>query len=109
MTGKDVVLVYATAPDATTAAAICRPLVEAREVACANILPGMTSLYRWEGAVETASEVVVILKTTRARVEDVVQSFADAHPYDTPAAVVLDAAGGLPAFLAWIASETALQ
>ncbi len=100
------VLIYATYPDAETAEAGGRALVEARLAACVNILPGMVSIYRWEGAVERAEECVMIIKTRRALAERAIAAAQGRHPYTTPAFVVLPVEGGLAAYLDWIAAST---
>ena len=100
-------LVYATCPTPELAAAIGRSLIEARLAACVNILPGMTSIYRWQGAIETANETVLIAKTTSAQASKVVGHIVSQHPYDVPAVVVLPVVGGAAAYLGWIGSETA--
>lgn len=100
-------LVYATFPSLEEAEAAARALVEARLAACANILPGMVSIYRWEGRIERADEVVLILKTTAARAAEVVEAVRRRHPYEVPAILVLPVEKGLPAFLAWIGAEVA--
>lgn len=100
-------LVYTTFPDRTAAEEAACALLERRLIACANILPGMVSLYRWEGKTERAEEVVMLLKTTAARADAVVAAVAALHPYEVPAIVILPVAGGGAPFLAWIAAETA--
>ncbi|WP_029005125.1 divalent-cation tolerance protein CutA [Azorhizobium doebereinerae] len=100
-------LVYATYPSLALAEAAGRRAVEARLAACANILPSMVSIYRWEGAVERAEEVVLLLKTTQALAPRVVEAVRAGHPYEMPAVLVLPVEGGNPAFLEWIAAETA--
>ncbi|MFG1343596.1 divalent-cation tolerance protein CutA [Xanthobacter autotrophicus DSM 431] len=98
-------LVYSTFPSLDAAETVARALVEARLVACANILPGMVSLYRWDDRIERADEVVLLLKTTAARAGEVVEAVRSRHPYAVPAILVLPVEGGLPAFLAWIGAE----
>ncbi|MBB6306140.1 divalent-cation tolerance protein CutA [Xanthobacter tagetidis] len=100
-------LVYTTFPDRAAAEQAARALLDQRLIACANILPGMVSLYRWEGKTERADEVVMLLKTTAARADDVVAAVAALHPYEVPALLVLPVAGGGAPFLAWISAETA--
>ncbi|MDI4666052.1 divalent-cation tolerance protein CutA [Xanthobacter autotrophicus] len=100
-------IVYTTLPSREAAEEMARALVEARLVACANILPGMVSIYRWDGAIERADEVVMILKTTAARASDVVEAVRARHPYQVPAIVVLPVEGGLAAYLGWIGAEVA--
>lgn len=100
-------IVYATFPSVAAAEEMGRALVEARLVACANILPEMISIYRWQGKIERGTEAVMMMKTTAERAAEVVEAVRAAHPYDVPAIVVLPLEGGLPAYLAWIAGEVA--
>lgn len=99
-------LVYVTAPGMDEAQALARLAVERRLAACANILPGMRSLYWWRGRMESAEEVVLLLKTTEALVEVLMQALTDAHSYDCPCVVSLPIESGNPAFLQWIEEET---
>jgi periplasmic divalent cation tolerance protein len=100
-------LVYTTWPSVVEAEAAGLALIEAMLAACVNILPGMRSVYRWEGAIERAQETVMIVKTTAARAEAVVAAVKARHPYKTPAILVVPVTGGEPGYLAWIAAETA--
>lgn len=102
---------YTTWPDAAAADAAARILVNEGLCACANILPGMTSIYRWQGKVETASECVMVLKTTGARAVGLARRIAQLHPYDEPCILALpvDADASAPDFLAWIATQTQHQ
>lgn len=102
----DVVLVYTTAASLVEAETIAEDLVERRLVACANILPGMRSVYRWKGRIERAEEVVMILKTVRSRLREAEARFREAHSYDTPAFVVVDVPEGSEPYLAWLRAET---
>ncbi len=99
-------LVYVTAPDAETAGRIARALVEERLAACANILNGMHSIYRWQGAVEEAHEVVCLFKTTGERRERLFERVRELHPYEVPCIVSLPLYAGSAPFLEWIAAET---
>ncbi len=100
------VLIYATYPDAETAEAQGRMLVEERLAACVNILPGMVSVYRWEGAVERAVECVMIIKTRAGLAGRAIDVARGRHPYTTPVFVVLPVEGGLAATLDWIVAST---
>lgn len=100
-------MVYVTAASKDEALAIGRALVTERLAACANILPGMHSVYRWQGAVEEAQETVLILKTRKDLADKAVARISVLHGYDVPCAVVYDMAGGLPAYLDWIDAATA--
>lgn len=99
-------LIYATFPSVATAEAAARRLVSARLAACANILPAMISIYEWQGAVERADEVVLLLKTTQARAADLLEALAKAHPHEVPAILVLPVEACGPAFGAWVAEQT---
>lgn len=101
------VLIYATFPRGPLAEQVGRDLVEGRLAACVNILPTMTSIYRWEGALQRDEETVMVVKSTAARSEAVMQAIIRQHPYDTPAVLVLPIEGGSRAFLDWIARECA--
>jgi periplasmic divalent cation tolerance protein len=81
-------------------------LVEERLAACGTLLPGATSIYRWQGAVEEAQEVQIILKTTTENVTKLIARVTEIHPYEVPEIICLQVADGLPAYLAWIDSST---
>jgi periplasmic divalent cation tolerance protein len=83
------------------AVAIARTLIDERLAACVNILPPMTSIYRWEGKVEQDREQQMIIKTARTRVADLQTRVRELHPYELPEFLVLDATGS-EAYLAWV-------
>lgn len=101
-------LIYTTWPDAASAEAAARSLLEARLIACANIFPAGQSLYRWEGEIQSEAETVMMLKTASSRAQAVRDRIAELHPYDTPAIAGLttEAAATSPAFAAWVSMET---
>lgn len=102
----DFISVYMTTPSEEEAGAIGRSLVEDGLAACVNILPGMTSIYRWEGTVEQASEVVLIAKT-QAELFDALSARVRAlHSYECPCILGLPVLRGAPAYLDWIAGST---
>ncbi|HYD78205.1 MAG TPA: divalent-cation tolerance protein CutA [Paucimonas sp.] len=103
---SDEILVITNVPDAAHAQAIARLLVERRLAACVNILPAVQSVYQWQGAVEEASEVTLLIKTVMARYAELEAAIKGAHPYQVPEIVALPIAAGLPAYLNWIAQET---
>lgn len=105
---EPVQLLYVTAPDAETGERIGRALVEERLAACVNILPGMRSVYRWEGAMEAAEEAVMIVKTTERRAAAARDRILALHPYGEPCVLALPVAQAASAagFLDWIAAET---
>lgn len=98
--------VYVTAADEAQASALASTLLERHLIACANLLPGMRSLYRWQGRVEEDGEVAILLKTSVERVDEVLAAVDEVHPYDTPCAVVWPIVAGLPDYLAWVLEET---
>ncbi len=100
------VLVLCTAPDDDTAARLARALVDARCAACVNLIPGVRSIYRWQGAVEEAREVQLLIKTRDGRVADVERVLRAHHPYEVPEILALPVASGGADYLAWIAAET---
>jgi periplasmic divalent cation tolerance protein len=100
------VFVYTTYPSIVEAERAGRALVEQRLAACVNILPGMVSLYRWEGAIERGEEVVMIIKTRASLAEDVRAAVKAGHSYTTPAILVLPIESVDPTYLAWLIAET---
>lgn len=104
-----VVAVYVTFPDIATAEAIGRETVTAGLAACANLIPGMRSIYRWRGAIEEGDEIVGILKTRADLVDPLISAIEAVHPYETPAIVVLPIENGSEAYLDWINAETATE
>jgi periplasmic divalent cation tolerance protein len=102
----DTILVVTNVPDIDHAKAIARLLVERRLAACVNILPGVQSVYQWQGAVEEAGEVTLFIKTVRPRYPEVESAIRSAHPYQVPEIVALPIETGLPAYLDWIVQET---
>lgn len=103
MSGGDAVrVVLVTAPDAETAARIARALVGEGLAACANLVPGVRSIYRWEGAVQDDAEVLLVLKTSRSRCPALAARVKDLHPYELPEVIALPVEGGSEAYLAWV-------
>lgn len=100
-------LVLCTCPDHETAESIARALVERRLAACVSVLPGLTSVYHWQGAVEQASEVQLVIKTTRARYAEVEAAVLAVHPYELPELLAVEPVAGLAGYLGWIDAETA--
>ncbi len=100
------VVVYATFRDEVSALEAGRALVEARLAGCINVLPGMTSVYVWQGRTETAKESVLIAKTRAGLAGAVVDSIKSGHSYETPAVLVLPVISGNDDYLAWLRSGT---
>ncbi|MFD1624517.1 divalent-cation tolerance protein CutA [Azospirillum griseum] len=103
----DLVIAYITAGSKEEALRLARALVAERLAACANILDGVTSVYHWQGAVEEASEAVLIVKTRRALFDALVDRVRALHSYDTPCVVEIALGRGNPDYLDWLRAETA--
>jgi periplasmic divalent cation tolerance protein len=101
-------LVFTNAPDRTVAMRIAQALVNERLAACVNVLGGYTSVYRWDGAVETAEELPLIIKTRAARYAEVQAAIRRLHPYELPEILAVPVVDGLPEYLDWVAEETAI-
>lgn len=99
-------LVLTNCPDATVADTLAAALVEERLAACVNILPTSRSVYRWQGALETASEVPLLIKTTRDRYPALEARIQALHPYELPEIVAIPIEKGLPIYLEWVETET---
>jgi periplasmic divalent cation tolerance protein len=102
-----VLLAYSTCPDAACADRIARILVTERLAACVNRLPGVQSTYRWQGAIEQADEVLLLIKTTADRLDAMTARLRELHPYELPELLAVEVSAGLPAYLDWVAAETA--
>ena len=101
------VVVLVTAPSREEARALGRLLVESKLAACANVAGSVNSCYWWEGKVETADEVLLILKTRAELVPPLAARVAEAHSYTIPEVVALPIVGGNPEYLAWIDASLA--
>jgi len=98
------VIVLTTLGATADAAAFARTLVDERLAACVNVLPAMTSFYRWKGAVEEDREQQLVIKTSRARVPALEARVRELHPYDLPEFIILSAEASAP-YLAWIGAS----
>ena len=96
---------FVTAPSMEEARALARKLLEARVVACVNLVPAVESLYWWEGVVEEGREVLMILKTRTDRLADLVARVREHHPYSVPEVISVPLGPGNPDYLAWVAAE----
>ena len=106
MPNTSFVSAYITAKDREEAERIGRALLEARLVACVNLLEGMRSLYWWEGRIDEASECVLIAKSVASLQESILAKVKSLHGYRVPCIVFWPLTGGNPDFLEWIAKET---
>jgi periplasmic divalent cation tolerance protein len=100
------VFVYTTYPALVEAEQAGRTLVERRLAACVNVLPGMISHYAWQGAVERAEEVVMIVKTRASLAEEVSAAVKEMHSYDMPAIVVIPLESVDSSYLGWLMQAT---
>jgi periplasmic divalent cation tolerance protein len=100
-------LVLCNAPP-DDAVRIARALVERRLCACVNVVPGVTSVYRWKGELQVDAESTMLIKTRAALLPQLTSSLLELHPYEVPEVVALplDMAAGNPAYLAWVLAET---
>lgn len=99
-------LVYCTCPDRDIGLALARPLIEERLAACVNIVPGLTSIYRWQGTIQEDDEALLLIKTAAARLPALMERLRQLHPYDVPEIIAVPIAEGLPAYLNWVHSCT---
>jgi len=100
-------LALCSCPDDDVADRIAAALVEERLAACVNRIGGIASTYRWKGSVQRDNEVLLLIKTTRARFDALRERIVFLHPYELPEVIAVDIALGLPPYLEWIAAETA--
>lgn len=94
-----------TAPDAGEGERIVRTLLDEGLIACANIVPGVVSLYKWQGELKRDQEVLVVMKTTGSSVSRALERAAELHSYDVPELLVQPVAGGATAYLEWVENE----
>lgn len=97
-------IVFCTCPDVTTARQIAQEVVESGAAACASLVPGLTSVYRWQGRTETSEEILLMIKTTDAGYEALENAIRERHPYEVPEILAVDAVDGLPDYLQWVQS-----
>ena len=102
----ETLLILTNCPDEESANAIALALVESKLAACVNILPRMQSIYRWQGVVESATEIPLFIKSTVTNYPALEAAIRERHPYDVPEIIALPIQAGLPAYLNWVAAET---
>jgi periplasmic divalent cation tolerance protein len=105
-TATDYRLVLCTCPDQTIAGEIAERLVEARLAACVSLVSGLTSVYRWQGAVHRDPEVLLLIKTLGDRLAELTATLRGLHPYEVPEIIALSIAEGLPEYLNWMTACT---
>jgi periplasmic divalent cation tolerance protein len=101
-----VMVVLVTVPTAEEGRKLARATVDGHVAACGNVVPGLVSIYRWEGAVQEDEEAMVVLKTTQARLSALKERVVELHPYDVPEILALPVADGHEPYLDWVARET---
>ena len=99
-------LVFSTLPDEAAARRVAAFLVESKLAACVNVMAPCVSTYRWQGAVEQATEIPVVIKTTVQRYPELEAALRAQHPYELPEIVAVPVARGLQSYLDWVSAET---
>lgn len=99
------VVVLVTAPDRAVATKLADTIVGKRVAACVNLVPGVESVYWWEGKVDRSQEILLIIKTTKRNFEKLRELLLAIHPYEVPEILALPIVAGHPAYLAWLASS----
>lgn len=95
-------IAFCTCPDAATAEALAGELVQAGLAACVNILPGVQSIYRWQGKIERDDEALMVIKTTGARLGELITRICELHPYDVPEVICHPITAGHDTYLDWV-------
>lgn len=103
---SDFLLVITNLPNAESASRVAQRIIEERAAACVNQLAPCTSTYRWQGSIETATEVPLLIKTTKAAYQRLEELIRNEHPYELPEIIAVTLYTGLPAYLGWVSDET---
>jgi periplasmic divalent cation tolerance protein len=101
----ELLLVSTSFAEEADAARVARVLIDERLIACANIVPGARSLYRWEGKIRDEREVLVVMKTRKQDWTALLSRLHELHPYDTPECLAVRVAAGAPKYMAWLDAE----
>jgi len=109
MRPDDVLLVFTTLPDRDAAQNLANTLITEKAAACVNILGACTSVYRWQGVIENAAEIPLLIKTTAARYDVLEAVIRRLHPYELPEIIAVPVAHGLPGYLQWVAKEMSYE
>jgi periplasmic divalent cation tolerance protein len=99
-------IVFCTCADNETASRLARALVDERLAACVNAIPGVVSTYRWNNAIETDAEVLLLIKTTAGRLDALQARLTELHPYEVPEFLAIEPVAGSAPYLAWLDRET---
>lgn len=103
---SDVILVLTNLPDPASAETLAKTLVSGKLAACINLMSPCTSIYHWEGKIESSTEIPLLIKTTVAHYADVEATILNQHPYELPEILRVTVDGGLDVYLQWVASIT---
>ena len=103
----EILLAFSTFPDVETARRIARQLVTESSAACANIIPAVESIYRWQGKLEQGTETLVLFKMNAARFADFQEKLKSLHPYDVPEIIAVPVDRALPEYLRWVIESSA--
>ena len=98
----EIVMLYCTCPDQAEAERIGNAIVEQGLAGCVNCVPGLTSIYKWDGEMKSGTEVLLLIKTAAARVNELTERLVELHPYELPEVIALPITTGLNEYLAWI-------
>lgn len=107
MTAPEMLLILCNTPDDACAEHIARTLVERRLAACVNVMAACQSVYRWQGEIETAREIPLLIKTRAEHYAAVESAIRELHPYEVPEIIALPVTAALPAYLDWVRQESA--
>lgn len=102
-----VLVCFCTCPDRPVADRLAEALVTEGLAACVNVVPGLHSVYRWQGTIERSDETLLLIKTTRMGLPALSARIVELHPYELPEVVAVEVAGGLSAYLDWVAEQVA--
>lgn len=105
---SEVLLIITNMPDQESAQCMANSLIENHAAACVNILAACTSVYHWQGKIESSNEIPLLIKTTRSAYPRVEELIRTQHPYELPEIIAVSVEAGLPAYLQWISTETSL-
>lgn len=103
---EEILLTFSTFHDIETARRIARQLVTENFAACANIIPAIESIYRWQGKIEQGKETLVLFKTTAARSAALQDKLKSLHPYEVPEIIFIPVTAGLPEYLRWVVDNS---
>ena len=105
MADEQLSIILVTTPSQEVAQQLAQDVVKERLAACVNVVPGVVSIYRWKGAVEQETELLLVIKTVAERVDALKARLLELHPYELPEVVVIPIGGGHGAYLEWIAQQ----